>query len=122
MGCLVQVHKVHVDGGPWKLAIELRVQMQEGFANDLRPAIHIFAGEKVCIQSTRPMQFLALLASAELAYLSLVVSTGLKTSLVGIAPSASREAAILCEFLQPSREPRLRKGADSSNEPYFEVT
>ena len=37
MGCLVQVHEVHVDGAPRQVAVELRVEVQEGFP-ELREA------------------------------------------------------------------------------------
>ena len=54
VGRLVEVHEVHVDRRPGQVAVELRVQVAIGFSSDLRPAIHILAGEKVCIQQITP--------------------------------------------------------------------
>ena len=55
VGRLVQVHEVHVDLRPGQLAVELRVQVRQRLRQAaLSPAIHIFAGEKVCIQVMTP--------------------------------------------------------------------
>ena len=71
---------------------------RKGFASVLNPAIHIFAGEKVCIQRIRPMQFSVLLARRQRSRIcSGVVRTGLKTMRTGITVSPSRELAIFCE-------------------------
>ena len=62
----------------------------------MRPAIHILAGEKVCIQQITPMQFGAALASRHTCKIdSGVVTTGLKTTRIGsrdepLSPSTTR--------------------------------
>ena len=67
-----------------------------GFCSAGSPAIHIFAGEKVCIQHTRPTQFAAALASRQTCRIdSGVVTTGLKTTRIGrrdepLSPSTIR--------------------------------
>ena len=62
---------------------------QSGFFSAVRPLIHIFAGLKVCIQATRPMQADAEFASSMTALISSgVFTTGLKTSLIGSPASA----------------------------------
>ena len=63
VGRLVQVHEVHVDLRPGQLAVELRVQVRERLASWVSPRIHIFAGEKVCIQVMTPTQSGVALAS-----------------------------------------------------------
>src|SRR5215469_14461795 len=56
-----------------------------GFASDRRPAIHIRAGENVCIQLISPMQLRELLASQHKRSMdSPVVTTGLATIFTGI--------------------------------------
>ena len=87
VGGLVEVHEVHVDLGPGQVAVELRVQVQRAAcAGRGRPAIHILAGEKVCIQAMRPMQFGAASASRRTwAMSSGVVTTGLTTIRTGTA-------------------------------------
>src|SRR5665213_3611643 len=73
---------------------------RNGLVNDVRPAIHIFAGENVCIHKISPMQRSELLASRHSPRTSSgVVSTGLKTTLKGIAVSSFNDAAIVCECL-----------------------
>jgi hypothetical protein len=48
MGGLVQVHEVHVDGGPGNLPIELRMEMAEGFRQTAqRPDPHLSRAERV---------------------------------------------------------------------------
>ena len=55
------------------------------------PAIHIFAGEKVCIQVITPMQVPDVVASWHAARMaSAVVRTGLGTIRTGIDPESSR--------------------------------
>ena len=72
---------------------------RKGFWSDVRPAIHIFAGEKVCIQRTRPTQLFATLASARRAVISSgVFTTGLKTTRQGMRADWSSAVAIACEF------------------------
>ncbi len=67
----------------------------KGFVSAESPAIHILAGEKVCIQATRPMQFFAEFASRQTSRIaSGVVTTGLNTSVTGIAADAERPRAI----------------------------
>src|SRR5215470_5186819 len=57
---------------------------KRGLFNDRRPAIHIRAGEKVCIHVIRPIQFFVLFASRHKSWMdSLVVSTGLATIFTG---------------------------------------
>ena len=74
-----------------------------GFCISLKPRIHIFAGEKVCIQAMRPTQFgaaFASLISCEIP--SAVVNTGLKTMSIGswfesFSPSTMRpESSATC--------------------------
>ena len=72
---------------------------RKGFWSDVRPAIHIFAGEKVCIQRTRPTQLFATLASARSAVISSgVFTTGLKTTRQGMRADWSSAVAIACEL------------------------
>ena len=67
MSRLVQVHEVHVDRRPGNVSAELRVQMGDRVASSaVSPAIHILAGENVCIHVTSPMQFFALFASRQI--------------------------------------------------------
>src|SRR5689334_8259160 len=64
---------------------------KNGFLSRLNPAIHIFAGEKVCIQVIRPMQFRAEFASRHKSRIaSGVVNTGLNTTWTGIFAEAPR--------------------------------
>ena len=68
---------------------------QKGLRRAPRPAIHIRAGEKVCIQQTRPTQAGAALASTmSWVTASGVVRVGLGTTRQGRAAEASRAAAI----------------------------
>ena len=62
---------------------------RKGFAEAESPPIHIFDGEKVCIQRMSPAQFGALLASRQRARISSgVVRMGLKTKGYGSFPEA----------------------------------
>ena len=55
-----------------------------GFCSCASPAIHILAGENVCIHVIRPMQFGAELASWQMSWIAPApVSTGLNTTLTG---------------------------------------
>ena len=66
-----------------------------GLRRSVRPAIHILAGENVCIQAMTPTQSGALSASRRTAAMpSGVVTTGLATIETGIAADSSRHAAI----------------------------
>ncbi len=65
----------------------------------MRPPIHILAGEKVCIQKTRPTQSVARLASARRAEISSgVFTTGLKTTRQGMRGEWSSAAATCRAF------------------------
>ncbi len=69
-----------------------------GFCRAFRPAIHIFAGEKVCIHVIRPMHSGSLLASKHNARMaSGVVTTGLKITCTGIPSDCERPWAIRWE-------------------------
>ena len=69
-----------------------------GLCKTLSPAIHIFAGENVCIQVIRPMQLAAAFACVQRSRMaSGVVSTGLKTTLAGIFCDSASDRAIVCE-------------------------
>src|SRR5512133_3205045 len=71
---------------------------QNGLSRALKPAIHILAGENVCIQQTRPIQASEVLAALQTARISSgVVTTGLKTTLTGISVEASRFSTIFLE-------------------------
>src|SRR5512147_2289489 len=71
---------------------------RKGFFNVVRPAIHILAGENVCIQVIRPMQFFVELASKHNSRItSGVVNTGLKTTFTGTCAEAPNAAAISFE-------------------------
>src|SRR5690349_12106245 len=66
-----------------------------GFLRRLKPAIHILAGEKVCIQVINPTQFFVEFASRHNSRIaSGVVSTGLKTTCAGTCVDAPKAAAI----------------------------
>ena len=76
-----------------------------GFCRAVSPAIHILAGEKVCIQSTRPAQLAAELASRQTSRIDCgVVTSGLKTTRTGRRPEAlspsTTAAAVLGDLLQ----------------------
>ena len=93
VGRLVQVHEVHVDLRPGQLAVELRVQVRQRLRELGEPAIHIFAGEKVCIQVITPTHAGAALASRHIcAIASGPLSVGFHTTRTGSV--ASRCAAI----------------------------
>ena len=84
VGGLVEVHEIHVDRGPGQVAVELRMEMGHRLIERRRPAIHILAGEKVCIQQISPTQFGAALASRQTCRIdSGVVTTGLNTTRTG---------------------------------------
>src|SRR5215207_8184790 len=68
---------------------------RKGFLSRLNPAIHILAGEKVCIQVTSPTQVCEEFASKHNSRMaSGVVRTGLKTTWTGISFEESNAAAI----------------------------
>src|SRR6056297_2044311 len=72
----------------------------KGLLNILSPAIHILAGEKVCIQVTTPIQEVELLASRQSAVISCgVVTMGLKTKLTGNFSAAFKPSTISFELL-----------------------
>jgi hypothetical protein len=83
----------------------------KGFCSAISPAIHMRAGEKVCIQVTRPAQRGSLLACRHSARMpSLSVTVGLITSRAGSVPAALRPATICsalaatcCSVLGPYR-------------------
>src|SRR6516162_923138 len=69
-----------------------------GFASDRRPAIHIRAGENVCIQVISPMQVRELLASQHKRSMdSPVVTTGLATIFTGIEGDSDSAAPMVRE-------------------------
>ena len=94
VGRLVQVHEVHVDLRPRQLAIELRVQVRHRLRSGASsPAIHIFAGENVCIQVITPTHAGDALASRHICGMaSGPLSVGFHTTRTGSL--ASRCAAI----------------------------
>jgi len=62
------------------------------------PAIHILAGENVCIQAISPMQFGARFASRQTSLIACgVVRTGLKTTLTGISAESASDLAMIWE-------------------------
>src|SRR5690606_40918462 len=64
-----------------------------------KPTIHIFAGEKVCIQVIKPIQFFSALASWQMLVISSGVFTvGLKTMFTGMCEDAFNPFTISCEF------------------------
>ncbi len=66
-----------------------------GFRRAESPPIHIFAGEKVCIQVTRPMQRSAEFASSQSVRIaSGVVRTGRQTTRTGRAGAESSPVAM----------------------------
>src|SRR6266487_6892985 len=68
---------------------------KNGFLIKCKPAIHILAGEKVCIQVLRPTQFFVEIASRHSSRIaSGVVSTGLNTTCTGRWAEAPSDAAI----------------------------
>src|SRR5690606_28491379 len=72
---------------------------QMGRSRMERPEIHIFAGEKVCIQVNNPMQSGLLFASLHSPKISSgVVTTPLKTRTRGIVLEAFRPSTICLEF------------------------
>ena len=70
----------------------------KGLFSVRRPAIHILAGENVCIHAISPMQFFARLASRQMSVIACgVVSTGLKITLTGISAESESDLAMICE-------------------------
>ena len=70
-----------------------------GFCSAVSPAIHIFAGEKVCIHRIRPTQAGDVLASPSSAATSSgVFTTGLNTTRHGIRAERSSASAIVREL------------------------
>jgi hypothetical protein len=68
---------------------------RSGFSSDLKPPIHIFAGENVCIHATTPTQLPAAFASRQTCRIdSGLLTTGLWTTRTGIDASSSSERAI----------------------------
>ncbi len=66
-----------------------------GFCRASSPAIHILAGEKVCIQAIRPMQSSSALAARQIRRIAAAsVSTGFQTTRTGIGEASS--AAAIC--------------------------
>jgi hypothetical protein len=64
-----------------------------GTCSAVRPAIHILAGENVCIQTITPMHFGFAEASKQMALmLSGVVSTGFQVALIGTFAAAFKVA------------------------------
>ncbi len=62
------------------------------------PAIHILAGEKVCIHVINPTQFFALFASVHNSVIAPgVVTTGLNATFTGILPDCESDCAISAE-------------------------
>ena len=60
-----------------------------GVCRAFNPAIHIFAGEKVCIQTITPIHFGLAEASKQIALiLSGVVRTGFQVALIGSSAAA----------------------------------
>ena len=71
---------------------------RNGFRSDVSPAIHILAGENVCIHRINPTHISVALASRHSPRISSgVVSTGWNTTVTGIPFSFANEAAIACE-------------------------
>ena len=69
-----------------------------GTCSALRPAIHIFAGEKVCIQTMTPTHFGLEEASKQIALmLSGVVRTGFQVALIGMFVAALRVVTTSCD-------------------------
>ena len=67
-----------------------------GLRRSVSPAIHILAGEKVCIQAMTPTQSGAASASRRMAAIaSGVLTTGFGTTRTGLPASASRWQAII---------------------------
>ena len=70
-----------------------------GLPNAWRPAIHIFAGENVCIQAITPMQASSVRASRQQRRIaSAVVSTGCSTIRTGIALDARSAATTAADW------------------------
>ncbi len=66
-----------------------------GLRSASRPAIHIFAGEKVCIQAIRPTQPSSALASRQIRRIAPAsVRTGFHTTRTGMSVPSSRASAI----------------------------
>ena len=71
---------------------------QSGLLSRVSPPIHIFAGLKVCIQATMPMQLgAASLRSSVAAISSGVLTTGLNTSFTGRPALAFSASTIALE-------------------------
>ena len=71
---------------------------RSGLRSSESPAIHIFAGEKVCIQVIRPAHPSSAFASRHSVRIaSGVVRTGLNTTRTGISDAPSRPAVICRE-------------------------
>jgi hypothetical protein len=62
---------------------------RNGFFSTLRPRIHIFDGEKVCIQRMRPAQLVSALAAS----ITLVISSGVVRRALNLVLSGSALAS-----------------------------
>ena len=72
-----------------------------GFCSASRPAIHIFAGEKVCIHAITPTQSGALLASRIWRWIaSASISTGFQTTSTGQAGGGAEPAGDLLRLVR----------------------
>src|SRR4030042_2559575 len=70
----------------------------KGFCSAFKPAIHILAGLKVCIQVIKPTQSGATFALVQSSYIeSGVVNVGLNTTLTGICLDCDKASAIFLE-------------------------
>ena len=69
-----------------------------GFCSASRPAIHIFAGEKVCIHATTPTHAASELASSIWRWIDEAsIRTGFHTTLTGRSPTSTRRSTIPCD-------------------------
>ncbi len=69
---------------------------RRGFCSAVSPAIHILAGENVCIQAMTPTQLGVAVAARQSSWIdSGVVTTGFETTRTGIAADSSSAAGDL---------------------------
>ena len=97
-----------------------------GLVSEVNPPIHILAGENVCIQAIRPMQFGAALASRQSERIaSGVVSTGLNTTFTGIADASEKRCSNLLgmrgDFFQRFRPVQVLAASDKPHVILFQI-
>ena len=120
---LVQVHEIHVDRRPTGCRdCTACADARTASASARSPAIHILAGENVCIHVISPSTSLGGIGLEHEPWISSgVVSTGLKTTRTGSDGALSRAHAISLRAQPRGRGFRGRTDAGCRDKPHFEL-